>query len=242
LSDCIIITLKELVLLGGENMHNFDYILWDWNGTIIDDFLPNFELINLLLKERGLPVISREEYRGSFRFPIVDFYRKIGFCCEGDAYMNLVREYASEYAVRIPSIGLVPGIERILAAVHADGIKQFIISASHRAIIEKQLAQYGISQVFDSIIASEDDFARGKIDLAERWMDKMHIRNPKRVLVIGDTLHDYDVSKRLHCMCILVNYGHQELALHSQKQDTICVSSATELKRVLWPKKHEDWI
>ncbi len=33
--------------------------------------------------------------------------------------------------------------------------------------------------------------------------------NPERTLLIGDTLHDYDVAQALGCKCILVANGHQ---------------------------------
>ena len=60
-------------------MTKYDYILWDWNGTIVDDLNINFKIINQLLKERNLPTITLQRYKEIFTFPIIEFYRSAGF-------------------------------------------------------------------------------------------------------------------------------------------------------------------
>ena len=54
-------------------------ILWDWNGTLLDDTEISRGVLNGLLSRRGLPTVSLERYREIFTFPIIDYYRKAGF-------------------------------------------------------------------------------------------------------------------------------------------------------------------
>ena len=70
-------------------MNSEQYILWDWNGTILDDFDYNYSIISTLLTARNLPQISIEKYKTVFCFPIKEFYRKIGFDCDLDEYHKL---------------------------------------------------------------------------------------------------------------------------------------------------------
>ena len=35
-------------------MKTYKYIIWDWNGTLLDDLQINFEIENTLLRNRGL--------------------------------------------------------------------------------------------------------------------------------------------------------------------------------------------
>ena len=61
-------------------MKNYDCIIWDFNGTIFNDVNIGIESINVLLKRRGLKEISDiNEYRESFGFPIVEWYKHLGF-------------------------------------------------------------------------------------------------------------------------------------------------------------------
>lgn len=52
-------------------------ILWDWNGTILNDTPVAFEATNILLKRYDYPTITLEFYRDNMDTPIVNFYSKI---------------------------------------------------------------------------------------------------------------------------------------------------------------------
>ena len=61
-------------------MNSRKYVIWDFNGTIIDDVDVSFRAANILLEEYGLKKISsHDEYRGMLCFPVIDYYRKLGF-------------------------------------------------------------------------------------------------------------------------------------------------------------------
>lgn len=193
-------------------MSKFEYILWDWNGTVVDDFSSNLALINHLLRERELPVITAERYRTIFTFPIIDFYRSAGFCCEGEEYTRLVQEYSYKYSLSISSIPLVQGVRDIFELAQINGMEQIILSASNKQTIRTQMKYYGdIDHYFSEIIAQDNDFAYGKVALAEKWLAESDIHNRKRVVIIGDTRYDYKISKQLNCDCFLVDVGHQDL-------------------------------
>ena len=58
----------------------YSYIIWDWNGTLLDDVETNLRTANRMLARRNLPVIGNtDRYREMFSFPVIDFYRKAGF-------------------------------------------------------------------------------------------------------------------------------------------------------------------
>ena len=73
-------------------------IIWDFNGTILDDVDAGIVSVNKLLSDRGLPTIeSKEEYRKVFRFPIIEYYRALGFDFEREPYEVLAPLWVSEY-------------------------------------------------------------------------------------------------------------------------------------------------
>lgn len=74
-----------------------------------------------------------------------------------------------------------------------------------------QISTYGIQDLFEEVIAPEDGYALGKIDLAKQWMSVGNISSPN-VIMIGDTLHDFETAKAINVDCALVNKGHQDLS------------------------------
>ena len=63
-------------------MKKYKNLVWDWNGTLLDDITAGVETLNDMLEKRGLQKLSVEEYKDVFGFPVVDFYKKVGFDME----------------------------------------------------------------------------------------------------------------------------------------------------------------
>ena len=57
----------------------YKHIIWDWNGTLLDDTWLCVEGINQALIKRNLTPISEDRYREVFTFPVRDYYKKLGF-------------------------------------------------------------------------------------------------------------------------------------------------------------------
>ena len=59
--------------------HHYRTIIWDWNGTLLDDVDISIAATNMLLEERGLPLLDKKRYQEVFDFPVKDYYARIGF-------------------------------------------------------------------------------------------------------------------------------------------------------------------
>ena len=55
------------------------HIIWDWNGTLINDSWVFVELMNEELTIRNLPLINIKKYRQKFTFPVKKYYQNLGF-------------------------------------------------------------------------------------------------------------------------------------------------------------------
>ena len=75
-------------------MKIYDYCIWDFNGTLLDDVGAGISSVNTLLSERNLPVIpSVDYYRGIFRFPIIEYYKSLGFDFDSEPYEELAPKW-----------------------------------------------------------------------------------------------------------------------------------------------------
>lgn len=154
-----------------------------------------------------MPLIKNvEEYRNSFMFPIIDWYKKLGFDFESESYHAVAIEWVKEYMSREHKARLVDGVIDLLEYFNSKGIKQMIVSASETGMLKRQLGEIGIGQYFEEIVGLDNIHAAGKTEIAKAWRGQ-HIN--ERLLFIGDTDHDADVASAINADCILIAKGHQ---------------------------------
>ena len=189
-------------------MKNYSYVLWDWNGTLIDDLQMNIDLENSMLRQRNHPPLpSKEFYLENFDFPILDFYHLIGYTFENETYEEVAEIYAAEYEKRLATTSLFPDAENVLDALSKSGSRQVIISATEQNMLLSQIERYGISKYFESILGTDNKLGQSKVQTALSWLRENEI-DPKTAVFIGDTLHDLETAKALGCDCILTSRGH----------------------------------
>ena len=98
----------------------WDAVIWDFNGTLVDDVELALAAINTMLARRGLPAVSREVYRSVFGFPLMDYYRKLGIDITRETPQNLADEFHSAYLPGLPACGLQKGVREILDLIAQD--------------------------------------------------------------------------------------------------------------------------
>lgn len=183
-------------------------IIWDWNGTLLDDAEVCREAINKMLKVRSLPELTLSTYRDVFTFPVIEYYKEVGFNFDVEEWEPVAMEFINLYLSALPSCGLTPFAAKTLETFKQKGYRQAIISAMEHEELLKSVSALGIYEYFDYIGGIGDHYGGGKIDNARNYLNCAGL-NPEKLTLIGDTLHDSQVAAELKCKCILVATGHQ---------------------------------
>ncbi len=183
------------------------YIVWDWNGTIIDDVHVCVDIMNELLTEHGLPTIGLKSYRRVFDFPVKEYYRKLGFNFEEVPFEVVGQEFINRYNTRLSGVSLQPGASELMEDLRSAGKMQILVSARNHDALIRDVRDFGLDRYFDEIIGLDNDLARGKKHLVEEFFRVKGI-DPKQTLFIGDTVHDCDIAKQLGAHVFLVSNGH----------------------------------
>ena len=193
------------------NEKRYTHVIWDFNGTILNDVRLGISCTNRMLSERGLPVIPSEDaYREIFGFPIDDYYARLGFDFEKEDYDTvLAPQWVAMYLAGEPTCPMNRGVEETIAAVAALGVTQVLLSATKEEQLLAQLARLGITDSFSEILGLDNIHARSKRHVAEAWMQNHPHARP---LFIGDTEHDADVARAVGADCVLFTGGHQSAA------------------------------
>lgn len=189
-------------------LYHYENIIWDWNGTLLNDSWLCVEIVNKLLLNHNNRKLDIDSYREVFGFPISDYYKKIGIDFEKESFEVLTSKFISDYLTNVHKCKLQNGAMSILNEVNNKKIKQFILTAAHKESVISLLKHYVIEQVFEQVEGLDNHKAESKIDKGLSLIENNLIDIDKTVL-IGDTIHDFDVANQLGLNCILIANGHQ---------------------------------
>jgi len=190
---------------------NYNHIIWDWNGTLFNDVELCANVMNLLLEQESLPNISIQKYKEIFTFPVVDYYKIAGHTFEKNSFEVLGKQFMDEYELQKYNCDLFSGAKTLLAELQSRNVNQHLLSAYEQNSLNTILKNFAISDFFQNIIGLDNIYASGKSHLAKKLAEKIHNNGTaRRILLIGDTIHDYEVAEEINSDCILMSHGHQD--------------------------------
>jgi phosphoglycolate phosphatase len=192
------------------SLANYQHIIWDWNGTLLNDIDLCLSIINKMLRSRSLPPISKTAYLDIFGFPVVDYYQKLGFDFSKEGFEVISTEFITAYEAGRPDCQLMKGAHDILELIHSAGLTQSILSASKVSYLQNALADYQIEDYFCAVKGLDNHHASGKSAIARDFINEIDC-HPRSILLIGDTLHDREIAEDLSLNCILIANGHQSI-------------------------------
>ena len=186
------------------------HILWDWNGTLLDDTQAALDTLNIMLARRGGRPIAMDFYRDHFAFPVKPFYKSIGVCLENEDWDALAREYHDIYARQPKRLNAeaIAALERAKAA----GARQAIISALRQDLLDAATAALGVATYMDLVYGVDNLDGASKLDRARELLKAIALPGgsagePVDVCLIGDALHDKEVADALGIRCVLCAQG-----------------------------------
>lgn len=183
-------------------------VLWDWNGTLLDDVAYCVAVNNRVLPRFGYAQTDVLRYRSLFRFPVRDYYRDLGIT---DADFDAVaRCWTEEYLAGFPRIPLHGDALSTVIRLHNSGICQRVISATRHDLLTEQLMRFpDLTSRLDGWSGIQDIYADSKVDMAVRYFRENDL-DPAEAVFIGDTGHDAETAAAIGCRCLLVSRGHQK--------------------------------
>jgi phosphoglycolate phosphatase len=189
------------------------YVVWDWNGTLLDDLDCVLEVTNQLLDEFCLPRLAAiADYHAVFRFPVSAYYADLGFdTSPGGNFEAASHRYIELYIAAARGCRLHRGATDTLARLHDAGVGQLVISASEQRNLRAQLAPFGLDAWIGQALGLSDIYAVSKQAVAQRWLDGAGL-DPSDVLFVGDSEHDFEIAEALGARCVLFSGGHHARA------------------------------
>jgi phosphoglycolate phosphatase len=187
---------------------NYDNVIWDWNGTLIDDVDMAVTCINKLLPKYNASVITTSKYREIFDFPVKKYYSHLGLDLEANSFEEIRDQYVKDYNLNIVlNSSLFPETETLLEEIKKTK-NQYILSAVSQWHLDSITTHFKVQHLFNERFGVNDHYASGKIARGVELIKYANLELKKTIL-IGDTIHDFEVATELGIDCLLLADGHQ---------------------------------
>ena len=204
------------------------HVVWDWNGTILDDVHLCVEIVNEILCDRGLPTVQQEDYRECFDFPVSIYYKRLGLPASGPVFEEISHHFIEEYHRRWTCCNLQSKVRETIRALASTSVGQSLLSAGKQEHVEIFIEHHDLHGYFSSVSGAKNIFAEGKVELGRRHVGKLGLE-PSECLMVGDTFHDYEVAQAIGAECLLFSGGHhsEQRLLESGAAVIACLSEVS---------------
>lgn len=147
-------------------------IIWDYNGTILNDVSIAVKIENEMLLRRGLKAdYTLEDYKSLFNVPMEDYYRQIGYTFENESFHDVGVEFYGLYEKYFSECTLNKGVLDKLQEAKEKSYQNIILSSCEHQALVSQCHRLGIDTLFTSIMGVNDLVGGSKVENGLRWLE-----------------------------------------------------------------------
>ena len=193
----------------------YSYVIWDWNGTIVNDAQLCVDIVNRQLLNFNLNEVTLDYYLNNFRFPVRSYYEKVGLPTDSLNYNKIAEVFIDEYRRQYKFCDIHQGAVECFNKLNTFGINQSVLSASMESDLYSFISYYKLNHQFTHLSGVSNTLASGKSNISVGHLNKLN-SNKSEVLLVGDTLHDAEVALELDIDCLLYCGGHNSREILSE--------------------------
>ncbi len=189
------------------------HIVWDWNGTLLDDVAVVVAAVNDTLAMVDRRPITIEEYGANYTRPVLLFYeRLLGREIQQSEWLAFDRAFHASYRRRVDSADLADDALEALTAAQEGGLSQSLLSMYWHDELVPQVDRRGLSKFLVRIDGLRGTPGDRKQEYLARHLlavdeDLAGQTVPSEILIVGDALDDADAASALGLNCVLYTSG-----------------------------------
>lgn len=181
------------------------HLVWDWNGTLLDDLSLVVACTNAAFASIGGRAVTADEHRVRFRRPVADYYAEIlGQAVDEEAYGRLDKIFHEAYRAGLTTCELA-GDAR--AAIGSWPGSQSLLSMWFHDELVPTVHTYGLTGHFTRVDGLRAEVGGGrKAESLRRHLAELGI-DGRSVVLIGDSLDDADAAEAVGGRAVLYSGG-----------------------------------
>jgi phosphoglycolate phosphatase len=195
---------------------NFDLIVFDWDGTLMDSTAAIVRSIQAAAGDLGLPVPSRQAASYVIGLGLQEAMAAVLPGLEPQYYPKMVERYRHHYLLKSRELVLFEGVNDMLDDLSKCGYLLAVATGKSRMGLNRALQETKLLTFFDSTRCADESFSKPHPAMLNELTSELG-QEMRRTVMIGDTTHDLQMATNAGASAIAVQYGahtQEELLLH----------------------------
>jgi phosphoglycolate phosphatase-like HAD superfamily hydrolase len=183
------------------------HVVWDWNGTLVDDHVAVVRAINDALASLRLRPIDSHIFRTHYTRPVKRFYERVaGRPIAPGEWQTLDEAYHDSYSALVERLELAPDAREALTATETAGLTQSLLSMWRHRDLVPLVDRLGIGRFFLRVDGLHVPVGGGKAEHLEAHLAALEAE-ASTTLLVGDTLDDLAAARAVGARCVLYDGG-----------------------------------
>ncbi|MFF4878284.1 HAD family hydrolase [Micromonospora sp. NPDC000668] len=186
------------------------HLVWDWNGTLLNDLSLVVAATNAVFASVGGPAVTSEEHRVRFRRPIAEYYAEVlGQAVDDDEFGRLDRIFHDAYRSGLTTCELAADARTAMASWTGS---QSLLSMWFHEELVPTVHTYGLTSHFARVDGLRATVGGGrKAESLQQHLAELGVDGTS-VVLIGDSIDDADAALAVGGRAVLYTGGFTDRA------------------------------
>ena len=210
----------------------FDLIVFDWDGTLMDSTATIVRCIQSAARDLGLAVPSDASAAHVIGLGLSEAMQTVMPDIAPALYPRMVERYRYHFLTKDHELVLFNGVREMLADLAQEGYFLAVATGKSRVGLNRALNATGLLSVFDATRCADETFSKPHPAMLHELTRELG-QDLRRTVMIGDTTHDLMMANNAGAQCVAVEFGAHPVAQLQTCNPQFSARSIPELHRWL---------
>lgn len=210
----------------------FDFIVFDWDGTLMDSTATIVKCIQAAAKDLGLPIPGDHSAAYVIGLSLLEAMKAAVPDVAPKYYPRMVERYRYHYLSKDHELPLFDGVREMLNELSQEGYFLAVATGKSRVGLSRALHTAELTSLFDATRCSDETFSKPHPAMLQELTRELG-QDMQRTLMVGDTTHDLQMANNAGAAAVAVEYGAHDAHLLSGFNPLYSAKTVAELHQWL---------
>jgi len=213
--------------------NRFDFIIFDWDGTLINSIDWITSCLQHAAVQYDYPIPESQAAKDVIGLSINKAMQTLFPEVDEQIHEQLVACYSHKYlSKQISRDDLFPGAYEMLVHLNETGYRLAVATGKTRAGLQEALKATGTKELFCITRCADETASKPDPRMLREIIQHTNI-SKERTLMVGDSIHDLQMAHNAHISTIAVSCGAHSEEILQQYNPLLCLQQPTELLNII---------